>query len=99
MRFAAINGCTVDVKCYRLLPSGRFEGTQILRKFSFTPDKAASETHGMLKTAFGDCHRENTRRSSTLLQNAEKFWLKIMGDQVVRPQITETIKWRKFAEL
>ena len=66
--------------------------------FSFAVDKAASETYEMLNTAFGDSAIGRTQTAEYFSPNAGKLRLKIMGVQVVRPQITEAVRWRKFAE-
>jgi hypothetical protein len=66
--------------------------------FLFALDKAASETYEMLNTAFGNKAIGRAQMVEYCSQNAGKLRLKIMGVQVVRPQITEAVRWRKFAE-
>jgi hypothetical protein len=52
----------------------------------------------MLNTAFGDTAIGKTQMVAYFSPNAGKLRLKIVGVQVVRPQITEAVRWRKFAE-
>jgi len=66
--------------------------------FSFALDKAASETYEMLNAAFGDSAIGRTQTVEHCSPNAGKLRLKNMGVQVVRPQITEAVRWKKFAE-
>lgn len=65
--------------------------------FSFALDKAAPEMYEMPNTAFGDKAIGRTRMVEYCSPNVGKLRLKIMGVQVVRPQITEAVRCRKFA--
>jgi hypothetical protein len=51
----------------------------------------------MPNTAFGDKAIGRTQMVEYCSPNVGKLRLKIMGVQVVRPQITEAIRCRKFA--
>jgi hypothetical protein len=72
---------------------------RICVKFCFKLGKTASETHEMLKTAFGDnAMGEHKLLNGSLDSKFEKTRSKILSVQVVPRQVARKKTWRMFAK-